>query len=323
MRLVWFTEMWRPSLNGVVTRLVETLKEVRAHGHEVLVVCPRGEVDPAPLPGVQVIQAPSFRLGPIYGSQPWGFPTSLGLRRRLDAFGPDLVHVVNPVILGLGGVAYARSRRLPLVCSYHTHIVDYARFYHLGPLTWFIESTIRRAHRRAGLNLITAPTSAAVLRDWDISPVRLWRGAADVARFGPGHADPAVRELLTGGHGDREILLYVGRLATEKGIERLYGLPGGHRHLALVGDGPFRQNLEERARGRQITFTGRLDGELLSQAYASADLLCFPSITDTLGLVILEAMASGLPVLASRTVAAERLLGGRPAAALVEAEDSA
>jgi glycosyltransferase involved in cell wall biosynthesis len=323
MRLILITEMWRPSLNGVVTRLEETVRVLRAHGHQVLVVCPRGLTDPAPLAGVALVEAPSFRLGPIYGGQPWGFPTTLGLRRRLDAFRADLVHVVNPVILGLAGVAYARSRHLPLVCSYHTHVVNYARFYHLGPVTWFIEAEIRRAHRRADLNLVTADASAVVLRRWGAEPVRLWRGAADLTRFGPRHATRAMRERLTGGHPDREIVLYTGRLATEKGLPRLYHLAAGKRHLALVGDGPARQELEEAAAGRQITFTGRLDGEVLAQAYASADVFCFPSVTDTLGLVMLEAMASGLPVVAARTEGSQRLLVGVPHTALVDAEQPA
>lgn len=323
MRLIWFTEMWRPSLNGVVTRLEETLRVLRAHGHQVLVVSPAGPADPHPLHGVRVLETPSFRLGPIYGGQPWGFPTTLGLRRRLDAFRADLVHVVNPVILGLAGVAYARSRRIPLVCSYHTHIVNYARFYHLGPITWFIEAAIRRAHRRADLNLVTADASAAVLRRWGAEPVRLWRGAADLTRFGPRHATSAMRARLTGGHPERQIVLYTGRLATEKGIPRLYHLARGRRHLALVGDGPAREELQQAATGRPITFTGRLEGEVLAQAYASADLFCFPSVTDTLGLVMLEAMASGLPVVAARTEGSQRLLVGVPHTRLVDATDRA
>lgn len=323
MRLIWFTEMWRPSLNGVVTRLEETLRVLRAHGHQVLVVSPQGPPDPHPLHGVPVLSAPSFRLGPIYGGQPWGFPTTLGLRHRLDAFRADLVHVVNPVILGLAGVAYARSRRIPLVCSYHTHVVNYARFYHLGPITWFIEAAIRRAHRRADLNLVTADASAVVLRRWGAEPVRLWRGAADLTRFGPRHATRSMRERLTGGHPERQIVLYTGRLASEKGIPRLYHLAGGDRHLALVGDGPARRELQEEAAGRPITFTGRLEGEVLAQAYASADVFCFPSVTDTLGLVMLEAMASGLPVVAARTEGSQRLLVGVPHTMLVDAAEPA
>lgn len=321
MRLMLFTEMWRPSLNGVVTRLEETTRILRTRGHQVLVVCPRGLADPAPISGVPLVEAPSFRLGPIYGGQPWGYPTTLGLRGRLDAFEADLVHVVNPVILGLAGVAYARSRHLPLVCSYHTHVVDYARFYHLSPIAWFIEAEIRRAHRRAHLNLVTADASAVVLRRWGAEPVRLWRGAADLTRFGPRHATRSMRAHLTGGHPDREIVLYTGRLATEKGLTRLYHLATGNRHLALVGDGPARRELQDAAAGRQVTFTGRLDGEVLAQAYASADVFCFPSVTDTLGLVMLEAMASGLPVVAARTEASQRLLVGIPHTTLVDAED--
>lgn len=323
MRVIWFTEMWRPSLNGVVTRLEETLRVLRGHGHEVLVVCPRGLRDPAPLAGVPVIYAPSFRLQAIYGGHPWGYPTKFWVSHELDEFRADLVHVVNPVILGLGGVAYARSRHLPLVCSYHTHIVNYARFYHLGPITWFIESQIRRAHRRADVNLVTADASSVVLRRWGAEPVRLWRGAADLTRFGPRHATSAMRERLTEGHSERKIVLYTGRLASEKGLTRLYHLAAGGRHLALVGDGPAREELEAEAAGRQITFTGRLDGETLCQAYASADVFCFPSVTDTLGLVMLEAMASGLPVVAAQTEASQRLLLGVPHTTVVDAHDPA
>ncbi len=139
----------------------------------------------------------------------------------------------------------------------------------------------------------------------------------------PRHAGRAMRERLTGGHPERQIVLYTGRLASEKGIPRLYHLARGARHLALVGDGPARRELEEAAAGRPITFTGRLEGEVLAQAYASADVFCFPSVTDTLGLVMLEAMASGLPVVAARTEGSQRLLVGVPHTTLVDAADPA
>ena len=136
-----------------------------------------------------------------------------------------------------------------------------------------------------------------------VKRVRLWPQGVDARRFHPGNASVEWRERLSGGHPEDWLLLYVGRLAPEKGIERLKSIlheVSGTR-LAVVGDGPARGSLEREFSGAPAVFTGVLQGEDLAAAYASADAFLFPSTTDTLGLAMLEALASGLPVVAARS----------------------
>jgi glycosyltransferase involved in cell wall biosynthesis len=140
--------------------------------------------------------------------------------------------------------------------------------------------------------------------------VRLWPQGVDTRRFHPDKASVRLRERLSGGHASDRLLLYVGRLAPEKGIERLKAIlrevPG--TRLAIVGDGPARRNLEREFAGTRALFTGLLHGEDLAAAYASADAFLFPSTTDTLGLAMIEALASGLPIIAARSGASQEVV---------------
>jgi glycosyltransferase involved in cell wall biosynthesis len=143
-----------------------------------------------------------------------------------------------------------------------------------------------------------------------IKRVRLWPQGVDARRFHPDKASDEWRERLSGGHPSGRLLLYVGRLAPEKGIERLKALlqevPA--TRLAVVGDGPARRDLEREFAGTATVFTGVLQGEDLAAAYASADAFLFPSTTDTLGLAMIEALASGLPIVAARSGASHEIV---------------
>lgn len=269
--------------------------------------------------GVTVVGAPTARARFLYGGQAWGLPLPR-LMRALDAFAPDLVHVVNPVLLGWVGVHYARRRRFPLVCSYHTHVFQYARYYRLGALERFGSMTIRTAHSLADVNLVTSHSSSLLFATWGMR-ARLWRGGVDRSLFRPRAARTDMRARLTDGHPDRSVVLLVGRLAREKNIERLAPLAQGHRHLALVGDGPARDELRAAFAGRQVAFTGWLTGDDLAAAYASADVLVSSSTTETLGLAILEARGIGLPIVAVRSPASSEILEDAYGARLVEPDD--
>jgi glycosyltransferase involved in cell wall biosynthesis len=166
-------------------------------------------------------------------------------------------------------------------------------------LWWFF----RTLHNRADLNLCTSQSVQTELIDKGFRNVHLWKRGVNVDQFGPHKRDRAMRELLSHRQPEKTILLYVGRLAAEKGIEQIRDVLESSPHycLALVGDGPHRAYLENYFRGTNTVFTGFLHGEELAQAYASSDLFVFPSTTETLGLVILEAMASGLPVIAGKS----------------------
>jgi len=327
VRIAIVTETWLPSINGVVTRLVATVRELLARDHVVMVVCPTVAEPPGGVPdppGAAVRHVPSVGLPFIYGGQPWGLPLPRVVR-LLDGFSPDLIHAVSPFLLGWAGVLHARSRGLPLVCSYHTHIARYAHFYRMGFAERPVWAVVRKAHQQAHVNLAASEASRAELEAQGVAHVDVWRGGVDLDLFQPGHSSEAMRERLTDGHPERRLCLYVGRLAAEKRLEVLLPLaaPGGDRHLALVGGGPAVDDLAQAFAGTQATLAGAMAGSELAAACASADVFVFPSTTDTLGLVLLEAMASGLPVVAARTQAAEDLLARAPAASLFDSGDPA
>jgi glycosyltransferase involved in cell wall biosynthesis len=230
--------------------------------------------------------------------------------RVLRRFRPDLVHAVNPFILGLSGIYYARRLGVPLVASYHTKVAAYARYYSLNFFANAASWWTRQLHNRAEINLCTSKAAMDYLLKEGIKRVRLWPQGVDARRFRPDKASLEWRERLSGGHASGRLLLYVGRLAPEKGIECLKTIlrevPG--TRLAIVGDGPARRGLEREFAGTPAVFTGLLQGEDLAAAYASADAFLFPSTTDTLGLAMLEALASGLPIVAARSDASQEVV---------------
>ncbi|MFF4596024.1 glycosyltransferase family 4 protein [Amycolatopsis sp. NPDC001319] len=304
MRIAFVTETWLPSTDGIVTRLVATVRELHARGHEVLVIAPEAG-GPSTLAGARVRTVRAAGAKFLYGGKRWGLPLPR-VGRYLREFDPDVVHLVNPAFLGIAGLLAARRQNRRTVASYHTDIARYARHYRLGaavPLIWTI---LRALHRRAHLNLATSSASVDELARHGIHRVRLWPRGVDLERF-----RPAPRRRTDG----RPVALYVGRLASEKGLHRLAPLaaPAGGFRLVLVGDGPARAHLE-RTLPPGTVFTGMLHGEALAEAYRTADLFSFPSTTDTLGLVLLEALACGLPVLAAESPAARSTLAGTTAA---------
>jgi glycosyltransferase involved in cell wall biosynthesis len=191
---------------------------------------------------------------------------------------------------------------VPLVASYHTNIAAYANFYGLGLFDRATRWYTRTLHNKAAINLCTSEATLRYLAEEGIERLHLWPQGVDAARFHPDRSSKDWRVRLTGGHPAERLLLYVGRLGHEKNIGTLKTVlrevPGVR--LALVGDGPARRDLEQEFAGTPTVFTGVLQGEELATAFASADAFVFPSTTETLGIAMIEALASGLPVLAAR-----------------------
>ncbi|MGH3089205.1 MAG: glycosyltransferase family 4 protein [Rubrobacteraceae bacterium] len=300
MRIALFTETFLPATDGVVTRLRYTIKELRRMGDELLIIAPKygegpGFYEGAPIYRVSSVPFPPYPQIKLALALP-------GVGHALMGFKPDLVHAVNPLILGWGASRYARRLEVPLVASYHTNVAQYARFYKLGFLRRAARWHTRRLHNRAEVNLCTSMSTGEYLRSEGIKRVHLWPQGVDIERFVPNKASKWWRDRLSGGHPNENLLVYVGRLAPEKGLSRLKTiferLPG--TRLAIVGDGPARRDLENEFAGTPTVFPGLLLGEELAAAYASADAFVFPSTTETLGMAMNEALASGLPVIAAR-----------------------
>ncbi|MGL4501605.1 MAG: glycosyltransferase family 4 protein [Planktothrix sp.] len=299
MRIALFTETFLPKIDGIVTRLCHTVEQLQRLGDQVLVISPAGGL--TDYKGARIYGVEGVPL-PLYPELKLGIPHP-GIGVELEKFRPDLIHVANPAILGLGGLYYAKKLNIPLVASYHTHLPQYLHHYGLGMLEEVLWSMLRAAHNQAQLNLCTSTVMVQELDNHGIERLDLWQRGVDTEMFQPSLATVEMRDRLSQGHPDCNLLLYVGRLGAEKEIEQikpvLETLPNAR--LALVGDGPNRQALEAHFQGTPTHFVGYLRGKDLAAAYASADAFIFPSRTETLGLVLLEAMAAGTPVVAARS----------------------
>lgn len=303
MRVALFTETFLPHTDGIVTRLIHTIKHLRVAGDDVLVLAPARPGLPHAYEGARVVGLPSAPL-PVYPDFRVGLPIpTRSTRLALQAFRPDLLHVINPTVLGIGGIVYARKEGIRLVASFHTNLPDYARRYHVAFAEGFIWWYLRTLHNVADLNLCTSKPVLAQLRAHNLQRVELWEPGVDAPRFARATRSDGMRARLLGGDTSAQtLLLYVGRLAPEKELHRLAPVLRSMRgcHLAIVGAGPARRWLERVFEGLPVTFVGTLHGDALASAYASADLFVIPSSTETLGLVAAEAMSAGLPVVGAR-----------------------
>ena len=299
MRIALFTETFLPKVDGIVTRLKHTIEQLQRQGNEVLVFCPAGGLQS--YHGARIYGLSAFPL-PLYPELKLALPRP-EIGQQLAKFQPDLIHVVNPAVLGLAGIFYAKSTQIPLVASYHTHLPKYLHHYGLGMLEGLLWELLKAAHNQADLNLCTSSVMVTELRQQGIDRVDLWQRGVDTETFHPARATSQMRHYLSQGEPTSRLLLYVGRLGAEKEIERikpvLMSIPGAR--LAIIGDGPHRARLESHFADTPTHFVGYLGGEKLAAAYAVADAFIFPSRTETLGLVLLEAMAAGCPVIAARS----------------------
>lgn len=298
MRIVMVTETFLPKIDGIVTMICSTVECLRARGDEVLLFAPGG--GPEEIDGARVIGLPSVPF-PFYPELRIA-PPRASMRREIEAFRPDVIHLFEPSLLGIGGIYYAQVMHVPLVISYHTNLPAYLRYYRLGFLQGSTWKLMRIRHGRADLNLCTSTPMMQELAEHNIDRLALWERAVDAGRFHPSRRSAEMRSTLSQGEPDKPLLLFVGRLCAEKNIGHLHAVLQAipDLRLAIVGDGPMRQELEKQFRDTPTYFAGYLRGQALASAFASSDLFVMPSETETLGLVLLEAMASGCAVVACR-----------------------
>jgi glycosyltransferase involved in cell wall biosynthesis len=297
MRILFCTDTFLPEVNGVTTVLATMREGLQRRGHAVLVVAPAyatatgDESDVRRLGAVPCPGYPQVRL-----SWPWG----RGLVREFDAFAPDLVHVITEGPLGFFGRAYARRRNLPLVSSFHTNFPQYAARY-LGEFAVApTRAWLRRFHQPARMTQTPSAVTRAELLAMGIPNAVVWGRGVDTHWFRPGRRSDTRRAALGAEH--RSLVLHVGRLAVEKDVGTLvasFALArerlGDRAVFCVAGDGP--RAAAVRASLPFARHLGFLDRDTLADLYADADLFVFPSPTETCGLVALEALASGVPVI--------------------------
>ncbi|WP_067725566.1 glycosyltransferase family 4 protein [Oceanobacillus damuensis] len=300
MRIAIVTETFLPSTDGVVTRLTQAIKHFRSKEHEVLVVAP--DLGVYEYEGAKVIGIKPITL-PFYRYRPFTLP-SKEVKGVLENFQPDIVHAANPILLAASGVHYAKKLDYPLIATYHTHVPKYMDYYWVykpaKPIVWH---HIKKLHHAADLNLCTSEAIKKELHEKKFHNLHVLQRGVDIHSRHPKFYDEQMRDYLTNGEKSKKLLVFIGRLAIEKEVHKIKPLLEARSDIALaiIGDGPSRQELEKTFKNTNTVFTGFLHGEELSKAFASADAFIFPSVTETLGLVILEAMASGLPVVAAKS----------------------
>jgi glycosyltransferase involved in cell wall biosynthesis len=297
MRIAIIAEVFLPKIDGVVNRTLNLIRHLIRSGDELMVVCPQA-------PGcndgpVQVVDVPSFSF-PLYPEYRIGLPDRR-LAQAVKQFAPDVIHYLNPFAFGFRchDVLRRARVRVPTVFSFHTLYGEFVKQYKgLKPLSKVLWWLTREYHNRANLNLTVSSAMQEDLVRRGFRRVELWPPAVDSVLFHPNRASAEMRMRLSGGRPDRALLLTVSRLAPEKNVGFLAGLipliPDAC--LAVVGDGPDRPALERRFHGTDTRFVGYLKGEELASAYASADAFVYASETETMGNVVLEAMACGRAV---------------------------
>lgn len=310
MRIALATDTWAPQLNGVTRTLDRLVREATARGADVRIYTaadPAARRDPGVrrFPSIPFSGYPQLRLA---------WPGRRALLGEWNSWRPDLVHAATPFGIGLAARAAAHSSGIPFVTSYHTSLGAYARFYRLGWLTDPGWRFLRWFHNGGRRTWCPTRAIASELEGRGFRDTALWGRGVDTQAFHPCFRSLEFRRA----HGVRDtefLVLYVGRLAREKGIDALIAgmrtldaSQPGRARLMLVGDGPYEAAIRAAAPARTV-FTGTLSGHELSAAFASGDILAFPSLTDTFGNVLLEAMASGTPVLAADCAVAREQLG--------------
>ena len=301
MRLTLVTETFAPQVNGVSRTLGQLVKHLERSGDSVQVVHPDYGQPPArtddhlvkawPLPFYREVSVPLPPFGPVH--------------RAIEAFRPDVVHIATEVTLGLSALRHARRQGIPVVSSFHTNFDQYCDHYRLGWAKGAAWRYLRWFHNRTLETYVPSRATIADLQSRGFERLVLWPRGVDGTLFRPDREGRERVRAALGFEADDVVIGHVSRLAVEKNVGHLAAalkLVGEIRpnvRFLFVGDGPARAELEAEM-GPKARFVGYQGGEDLADHYAAADLFAFASLTETFGNVVLEALASGLPVVAIR-----------------------
>jgi len=321
------TETYPPEVNGVARTVGLMVEALCERGHEVQLVRPRQRDEPA-LPmdeGPEQKLVPGMPI-PFYRHLQMGFAPPELLQAEWSVRRPDIVHVVTEGPLGWAATSTARRLGIPTCSDFHTNFHSYSRHYGMGVLAGIVSRYLRFLHNRTGCTLVPTAEMRASLEAAGYERVEVVGRGVDTLLFSPARRSDRLRSAW-GCRGGETVALYVGRIAPEKNLALFIRAALAMRaedpslRVVLVGDGP--QSAELRARHPDFVFAGMRTGADLAEHYASADTFLFPSTTETFGNVTLEAMASGLAVVAYDYAAARQYLRHQASALLAPTHDGA
>lgn len=300
MRIAIFTDTFWPDVNGVAVTLKHYTEYLDKKGIDYIVFAPKSNKDDRFNSQVLRFKSMPFYL---YPDCRLALPNTFRMKAELRKFKPDLIHIITPFNLGYFGLRYAKKFGIPVVGSYHTNFDKYLAYYNLQFLKNVIWKYMRWFHRPMKKIYVPSQDTKEQLQKKGFLNVEISPGGVDCNLFSPDYSKDEVREKY--GIQEPYILTFVSRLAPEKDVDTLMEISRripdhlkDQVHWLIVGDGPAKENMMKNA-PKNMTFTGFLSGESLAQVYSAADLFVFPSSTETFGNVVIEALASGTPVIGS------------------------
>jgi glycosyltransferase involved in cell wall biosynthesis len=312
LRVSVVTETWPPEVNGVAATSARVVAELRDRGHELQVLRPRQQHGDtaADEPGYAEVLMRGLPI-PRYPQLKMGLPSRRTLLRLWGLQRPDVVHIVTEGPLGWSALQAAQALRLPVVSDFRTNFHAYSRHYGVAWLQRPIVGYLRKFHNRTACTMVPTDTLRAELQAEGFMNLRVVARGVDTQLFDPARRSEALRRRW-GVAPDQMVAMHVGRIAPEKNLETLIAAHAAMRQrdprvkLVFVGDGPARASMQQRC--PDAHFAGLQRGEDLAAHYASADVFLFPSLTETYGNVLPEALASGLAVVAFDCAAAGQLV---------------
>ncbi|HEY9198352.1 MAG TPA: glycosyltransferase family 1 protein, partial [Gammaproteobacteria bacterium] len=327
LHIALVTETYAPEINGVAMTLSRWVDGLQARGHSLEVWRPQPLLDSPPhLNGTLTEhRVRGFSL-PMYPELRIGIPSGARLAAHWRTRRPDLLYIATEGPLGWSALRAARRLGIPIVSGFHTRFDHYTGHYHLGLFMPLVRGYLRRFHRATALTLAPTPQLCRALEDDGFGRMAVVPRGVDTALYAPERRNGALRARW-GVVEDQLAVLYVGRLAAEKNLTetlrsfRALQTLRPDARLILVGDGPLRAALEQAH--PDLIFAGMQHGTALAEQYASADLFLFPSLSETFGNVTLEAMASGLPVIAFEDAAAAMHMRHRDNGMLIPKQEPA
>lgn len=312
LRIAVVTETYPPEVNGVAMTLGRLVNGLQVRNHQVQLIRPRQHSDDQPQPTATLSEHLQRGIAlPRYEGLKMGLPAKAALTRLWTRQRPDVVQIATEGPLGWSALAAANKLRLPVASDFHTNFHSYSSHYGFGLLRRAIVAYLRKFHNKAAVTLVPTEGIRRELLAHGYENIEIIGRGVDTQLFHPGRRDAALRAQWGVGENETAVL-YVGRLAAEKNLSLVFSaFDAMHQahpatRLVLVGDGPERAGWQ--AKRPDAIFCGTQVGETLAAHYASGDVFLFPSLTETWGNVTIEAMASGLAVVAYDCAAAEEII---------------